>query len=150
MSRIVHVLNGPNLNMLGSRDPEVYGTATLHDLEELCFAEGERLGLIVYCKQSNHEGELIEWIHEAFHDDAAVVGNFGGYTHTSIAIMDALAILKQPVIEVHLSDIHAREPFRHHSYVSLVATDSFVGKGIEGYALALRRLAELWDQGAGS
>ena len=115
------VLNGPNLNLLGRRDPAVYGTATLADVEALCVAEGERLGLRVECRQSNHEGVLIDWIHEAYESGAAVVGNFGAYTHTSIAIMDALAVLTTPVVEVHISDIHAREEFRHLSYVGKVA-----------------------------
>jgi 3-dehydroquinate dehydratase-2 len=99
----------------------------------------------VDCRQSNHEGQLIDWIQEAFASGAAVVGNFGGYTHTSIAIMDALDVLETPVVEVHISDIHAREEFRHHSYVSLVADDAVIGKGVEGYAEALRRVAALWD-----
>ena len=143
--RTVHVLNGPNLNLLGHRDPDVYGTATLADVEQLCHDEGDRLGLQVLCHQSNHEGTLIDWIHEAFEQEAAVVGNFGAYTHTSIAIMDALAVITAPVVEVHISDIHAREEFRHHSYVALVADDAVVGEGVDGYAKALRRVAELWS-----
>ena len=145
VTRSVMVLNGPNLNLLGRRDPEVYGTATLADVEALCVAEGERLGLEVECRQSNHEGVLIDWIHEAFGSGAAVVGNFGAYTHTSIAIMDALAVLTAPVVEVHISDIHAREEFRHLSYVGLVAGAAVVGKGVDGYAEALREVVRLWD-----
>jgi 3-dehydroquinate dehydratase-2 len=139
----VYVLNGPNLNLLGRRDPAVYGTATLADVERLCTEEADRLGLALVFRQSNHEGQLIDWIHEAFEAGAAVVGNFGGYTHTSIAIMDALAVVEAPVVEVHISDIHAREEFRHRSYVSLVADDAVIGLGVEGYALALRRVARL-------
>ncbi|WP_148573930.1 type II 3-dehydroquinate dehydratase [Nocardioides caldifontis] len=144
MSRTVLVLNGPNLNLLGRRDPAVYGTATLADVERMCREEGERLDLTVDCRQSNHEGQLIDWVHEAFETGAAVVGNFGGYTHTSIAIMDALAVVEAPVVEVHISDIHAREEFRHRSYVSLVADAAVIGKGVAGYPEALRKVAELW------
>jgi 3-dehydroquinate dehydratase II len=144
VSRRVLVLNGPNLNLLGRRDPDVYGTATLVDVEALCVAEGERLGLRVECRQSNHEGLLIDWIHEAFASGWAVVGNFGAYTHTSIAIMDALAVVEAPVVEVHISDIHARERFRHRSYVGLVADAAVIGRGVEGYAEALREVARLW------
>jgi 3-dehydroquinate dehydratase II len=145
VSRTVLVLNGPNLNLLGRRDPAVYGTATLADVEQLCADEAERLGLAVECRQSNHEGQLIDWVHEAFERGAAVVANFGGYTHTSVALMDALAVVEAPVVEVHISDIHAREEFRHHSYVALVADASVVGEGVAGYPRALRKVAELWD-----
>ena len=140
------VLNGPNLNLLGRRDPAVYGTATLADVEALCRAEGENLGLRVDCRQSNHEGLLIDWIHEAFGAGAAIVGNFGAFTHTSIAIMDALAVVTAPVVEVHISDIHAREEFRHRSYVGMVADAAVIGQGVGGYATALRRVVELWDR----
>lgn len=137
------VLNGPNLNLLGRRDPGVYGTATLADVEALCVTEGERLGLEVECRQSNHEGQLIDWIHEALDSGAAVVGNFGAYTHTSIAIMDALAVLTAPVVEVHISDIHAREDFRRLSYVGKVADAAVIGQGVDGYAQALREVDRL-------
>jgi 3-dehydroquinate dehydratase-2 len=145
VSRTVYVLNGPNLDLLGRRDPEVYGTATLADVERLCADEGQRLGLDVVFRQSNHEGQLIDWVHEAFEAGAAVVANFGGYTHTSIALMDALAVVTGPVVEVHISDIHAREEFRRHSYVSLVADHVIAGRGISGYAEALVRVAELLE-----
>ena len=144
-SRSVHVLNGPNLNLLGRRDPAVYGTATLADVERLCSDEAGRLGLALVFRQSNHEGVLIDWIHEAFEAGAAVVGNFGGLTHTSISIMDALAVVEAPVVEVHISDIHAREEFRHRSYVSMVADDAVIGQGVDGYPEAIRRVAQLWD-----
>jgi 3-dehydroquinate dehydratase-2 len=147
MTRSALVLNGPNLNMLGQRDPEVYGTATLADVEEVCRREGKALRLGVECFQSNHEGELIDRIHEAYRTGAAVVGNFGAYTHTSVAIMDALALLTAPVVEVHLSNIHAREEFRHHSYVSRVADAVIVGAGVNGYALALRQVAHMLETG---
>jgi len=143
-ARTVFVLNGPNLNLLGHRDPEVYGHATLADVEQMCREEADRLGFELVFRQSNHEGELIDWIHEAFFTGAAVIGNFGAYTHTSIAIHDALEVLTAPVVEVHISDIHAREEFRHHSYVGLVAADAVIGEGVDGYPHALRRLAELW------
>ena len=143
--RTVYVLNGPNLDLLGRRDSDIYGLATLADVERLCAEEAEALGLDLVFRQSNHEGVLIDWVHEAFDAGAAIVGNFAAYTHTSIAIMDALAVLETPVVEVHISDIHAREEFRRHSYVSLVADDAVIGKGVEGYRLALRRVAELWS-----
>jgi 3-dehydroquinate dehydratase II len=146
MTRTVFVLNGPNLNLLGRRDPDVYGTATLADVERLCSEEAARLGVRLVFRQSNHEGTLIDWIHEAFETGAAVVGNFGGYTHTSVAIMDALAVIEAPVVEVHISDIHAREEFRHHSYVALVADDAVIGRGVDGYPQALRKVADLWDR----
>jgi 3-dehydroquinate dehydratase-2 len=133
----------PNLNLLGHRDPATYGTATLADVEKMCAEEASRLDFELVFRQSNHEGVLIDWIHEAFALGAPVVGNFGAYTHTSIAIMDALAVLTAPVVEVHISDIHAREEFRHHSFVSLVATDAIIGQGVDGYPRALRRVAEL-------
>lgn len=144
MPRTVFVLNGPNLNLLGRREPTVYGTATLADVEALCAAECDRLGLQLVFRQSNHEGVLIDWVQEAFETGAAVVGNFGGYTHTSIALMDALDVLTAPVVEVHISDIHAREEFRRTSYVGLVADDHVIGLGVDGYPEALRRVAGLW------
>lgn len=139
----VFVLNGPNLDLLGRRDPAIYGRATLADVERMCAEEAERLGFDLVFRQSNHEGVLIDWIHEAIELRAPLIGNFGAYTHTSIAIMDALAVLDAPIVEVHISDIHAREGFRHTSYVSLVATDAIIGKGVDGYPMALRRVAEL-------
>jgi 3-dehydroquinate dehydratase-2 len=142
----VFLLNGPNLNLLGRRDRTIYGTATLADVEQLCRDEAARLGLGLDFRQSNHEGVLIDWIHEAIGLGAPVVGNFGAYTHTSIAIMDALMNVEAPVIEVHISDIHAREDFRRTSYVTLVATEAIIGKGVEGYVLALQRVARLWDR----
>jgi 3-dehydroquinate dehydratase-2 len=142
----VFVLNGPNLNLLGRRDRTIYGDATLADVERLCVEEARRLGLTTDFRQSNHEGVLIDWVHEAIAVGAPVVGNFGAYTHTSIALMDALDNVEAPVIEVHISDIHAREDFRHTSYISLVATEVIVGQGVAGYPLALRRVAALWDR----
>ena len=147
MSRSVLVLNGPNLNLLGRRDPNVYGTVTLADIEDLCRKTGAELGLDVEVFQTNHEGELVDRIHAAVAAGQAVVGNFGAYTHTSIAIMDALAVLEAPVVEVHLSNVHAREPFRRRSYVSQVADAVIAGAGAHGYALALRHVAQLLEAG---
>ena len=143
----VFVLNGPNLNLLGRRDRTIYGDATLADVERLCAEEAERLGLTTDFRQSNHEGVLIDWIHEAIGIGAPVVGNFGAYTHTSIAIMDALANVEAPVVEVHISDIHAREEFRHTSYVSPVATAVIAGLGAPGYVSAALAIKDLMGSG---
>lgn len=138
----VLVVNGPNLDLLGHREPAVYGTATLADLEARCHSCAADLGLHVDARQSNHEGVLIDTVHEAMTGHAGVIVNPGGYTHTSVALRDALVALPVPVVEVHLSNVHAREAFRTHSYVSPVATAVIAGAGITGYELALRLLAE--------
>lgn len=135
------LLNGPNLNMLGTRQPEVYGHATLADVERDFAVLGAELGFDVVCKQSNYEGQLVEWIQEARETAAAIVMNPAAYTHTSVAILDALNMFDGPVAEVHISDIYQREEFRHHSYVSLRADITIAGKGVEGYAIALRDVA---------
>ena len=141
---IVLLLSGPNLNLLGERQPEIYGTATLADHVATATAEAERHGLAVEHLQSNHEGELIDWIHEARLHHCGIVINPGAYSHTSVAILDALnACDGLPVVEVHLSNIHRRESFRHHSYVSLVASGVVAGFGTQGYVVALQRLAHL-------
>jgi 3-dehydroquinate dehydratase-2 len=142
MAKRVLVLNGPNLNMLGVREPATYGSQTLADIEKMCKAEGKKLGLTVICKQSNREGELVEWIQQALGTAEAIIINPAGYSHTSVAIRDALSAVKLPTVEVHLSNIHAREEFRHHSYVSAVATGVICGLGAAGYRLALSALAE--------
>jgi 3-dehydroquinate dehydratase-2 len=142
MANSVLVLNGPNLNMLGLREPETYGADTLGDVEKMCMSEGKKLGLKVTCRQSNHEGELVTWIQEARGKFDGLIINPGAYSHTSIAIHDALRILDIPIIEVHLTNIHARERFRHHSYVSPVATGVVLGLGAVGYKLALTAMAE--------
>jgi 3-dehydroquinate dehydratase-2 len=142
MAKRVLVLNGPNLNMLGVREPGTYGTQTLADIEKMCKTEGKKLGLTVTCKQSNREGELVEWIQQALGTAEAIIINPGGYSHTSVAIHDAIRAVGLPVIEVHLSNIHAREEFRHHSYVSAVALGVICGLGAAGYRLALSALAE--------
>jgi len=135
------LVNGPNLNLLGSREPEVYGTVTLADIEKLATATAAEFGLDLRAVQSNHEGVLIDEIHRARLDCCGVVINPGAFTHTSIAIADALTAISLPVAEVHLTNIHRRESFRHHSYVSAVAEMVVVGAGAEGYAVAVRHLA---------
>ena len=143
MARPVLILNGPNLNMLGLRQPEIYGRETLADIEAACRAQGERLGLAVDFRQSNVEGELVGWIQEARGRAAAVVINAAAYTHSSIAILDALLLLDVPVVEVHLSNIHRRESFRHHSYVAGAATGMICGFGSRGYLMALDAVAAM-------
>jgi 3-dehydroquinate dehydratase-2 len=143
MPKTVYVLNGPNLNLLGQREPEVYGRETLADVEAGCARLAAELGLGLRFLQSNHEGELVGWIHEARGAAAGIVINPAAYTHTSIAILDALAAFEGPVLEVHISNVHRRESFRHRSYVSLRADGVIAGCGTEGYGLALRRMATL-------
>lgn len=138
----VLVLNGPNLNLLGQRQPDVYGTTTLADLEITCTAHAAKLGLDLAFMQSNHEGVLIDAIHAAKDTHGGLVINAGAYTHTSIALMDAVASVEVPMVEVHLSNIHAREPFRHVSYLSRVAIGQICGFGPKGYLMALDALAE--------
>lgn len=143
MGKQIYILNGPNLNLLGRRQPEIYGAETLEDVLARAGGVAKALGLTVRGLQSNHEGELIGWIHEARDKAAGIVINPGAFTHTSVAILDALNAFDGPVIEVHISNIHKREAFRHHSYVSLRADGVIAGCGTEGYDLALRRLATL-------
>jgi 3-dehydroquinate dehydratase-2 len=137
----LYVLNGPNLNLLGSRETSVYGATTLADIEKLCGTAAKKHGLDLVFKQSNHEGELVDWLHEAKAKAVGVVINPGAYTHTSVALHDAIRAIGLPVIEVHLSNIFAREEFRHHSYVSPVARGVICGLGPEGYGLAIDGLA---------
>ena len=137
------VLNGPNLNLLGQRQPEIYGRDTLASVEANCRKLGEELGLDLDFKQSNHEGVLIDWIHEARTSAAGLIMNPGAFTHTSVAIMDAMKTCEFPILEVHISNVHQREAFRHHSYISLVATAVMAGFGVHGYELALRHIAHL-------
>ncbi|MBO9400019.1 type II 3-dehydroquinate dehydratase [Shimia sp. R9_3] len=143
MSSTIYILNGPNLNLLGKREPEIYGHDTLADVETSCAAVGASLGLSVKLLQSNHEGELVDWIHEARAQAAGIIINPAAYSHTSVAILDALNTFEGPVLEVHISNIHKREPFRHHSYVSARAEGVIAGFGVEGYALAMRRMGTL-------
>lgn len=142
MSGVVLVLNGPNLNLLGQRDPAQYGTATLADIEASVRERARAAGLDVDFRQSNHEGALVDWIQQARENTAGVVINPGAYGHTSIAIRDALEMLTCPIVEVHLSNVHAREDFRHHSHLSSVATGVIVGLGAQGYVLAIDAIAQ--------
>ena len=138
----VLLLNGPNLNLLGRREPEIYGRGSLADLEAACRRRAGELGLGLECRQSNHEGALVDWIQEAPGQFDGLVINPGALTHTSVALLDALQAVQLPTIEVHLSNIHRREAFRHHSYVSLAADGVIVGLGRRGYLLALEALAD--------
>lgn len=137
------VLNGPNLNRLGQRQPEVYGRTTLADVEQRLSERAAELGVSIECKQSNHEGELIDWVHEAADAGAAVIINPGGLTHTSVSLRDALAEITDGAgfVEVHISNVHAREEFRKHSYLSPIARGVIAGLGVQGYELALEYLA---------
>lgn len=147
MAKTVFVLNGPNLNLLGTREPGIYGAHTLADVQGLCEAAAARHGLALRFHQSNHEGQLIDWIHEAgqMHAQgqlAAVVLNAGAYTHTSVALMDAVKGTGVPLLELHISNVHAREPFRHHSYLSPIARAVVCGLGTAGYALSIEAVAQ--------
>ena len=148
MSRLVYVLNGPNLNLLGKRQPHIYGHETLADVERDCRKLAEELKLELRFHQSNREYELIDWIHEAREDGAGIVINPAAFTHTSVALLDALNTFEGPVIECHISQVHKREAFRHHSYVSTRSDGVIAGFGTQGYQLGLRRIARLIDDAA--
>jgi 3-dehydroquinate dehydratase-2 len=143
----VLVLNGPNLGRLGRREPDVYGATTYADLVARCESTGREVGLQVDVRQTEHEGELIGWLHEAADEGIPVVLNAGAWTHTSVAIRDACAQRTAPLVEVHISNVHVREEFRHHSYISAVASGVIVGLGVGGYALALRWIADELAEG---
>jgi 3-dehydroquinate dehydratase-2 len=145
VSRHVLVLNGPNLGRLGAREPDVYGATTYAELEALCIGGGSELGLDVDVRQTEHEGELLEWLHGAADAGTPVVLNAGALTHTSVALGDACAMLTGPLVEVHISNVHKREQYRHHSYVSAHASGVIVGLGVEGYVLALSWLSSRLD-----
>ena len=146
MAKTVYVLNGPNLNLLGTREPQTYGRATLKDVEKLCRDTAKHHKLEVEFRQSNHEGELVDWVHEAGAKKAAgVVINAGGYTHSSVAIRDAVSAIAVPVFEVHISNIFAREDFRHFSHIAPVAKGTLCGFGVNVYALAIGGLASMLD-----
>ncbi len=147
MGPTILILNGPNLNLLGAREPEVYGRQTLGEIEAMCVEKGKELALEVDFRQSNNEGELVEWIQQARGSAAGIVINAGALTHTSVAILDALRAVELPVAEVHLSNIFRREPFRRHSYVAEAARGVICGFGGQGYALALEAMARLVDDG---
>ncbi len=140
---LIAVLNGPNLNMLGQREPNLYGRATLDDIEQLCLHTAEKLGLAIDFRQTNMEGELISWVQECRKRVQGIVVNPAGYTHTSIALLDALLSIDLPIIEVHISNIYRREAFRHHSYVSRAAVGVICGLGVGGYSLALQAITNL-------
>ncbi len=148
MSRTVFVLNGPNLNLLGKRQPHIYGHETLADVERDCRTLAQELGLELRFHQSNREYEIIDWVHEARGAAGGIAINPAAFTHTSVAILDALNAFDAPVIEVHISNVHKREEFRHHSFVSTRADGVIAGFGTQGYLLALRRLARLIDDAA--
>ncbi len=137
------ILNGPNLNLLGTREPDIYGAETLADIEAAAVARATMLGLGIDFRQSNSEGELVDWIHEARDSAAGLIINAGAYTHTSVALLDALMVFDKPVIEVHLSNIYQRDEFRHHSYISKAATGVICGLGGTGYELAIEALAKI-------
>ena len=147
MANTVFILNGPNLNLLGKREPHIYGHETLADVEADCRRLAGEFGLDVRFHQSNREYELIDWIHEAREVAAAIIINPAGFTHTSVAILDALKMFEGPIIELHISNVHQREEFRHHSYVSAVAKGVLAGFGTHGYQLALRHVARLLEAG---
>ena len=149
MSRVAFVLNGPNLNLLGKRQPEIYGRETLADVEAACRRAGAELGLEIEFRQTNAEFMLIDWIHEARERAAGIVINPAAFSHTSVAVLDALKACDIPILEVHISNIHQREEFRHHSFVSSVAAGVIAGFGTQGYTLALQRLATLVGNNAG-
>ena len=144
MTKSIAILNGPSLNLLGEREPDIYGTTTLADIEQMCrtTAEAHKLGLLFF-RQSNHEGQIIDWIQEARGKAAGLMINPAGFTSTSIAILDALKTFNGPIIEVHLSNIHQRESYRHHSYVSYAATGVIMGFGAQGYVRAIDALATM-------
>ncbi len=143
MTRSIHILNGPNLNLLGLRQPEIYGRDTLDDVARACAAIGAEAGFETRLLQSNWEGQIVDWIHDARQQAAGIIINPAALTHTSVAVLDALNTFDGPVIEVHISQIHKRETFRHHSYVSARADAVMAGFGIHGYALAMRHMAHL-------
>ncbi|WP_105419467.1 type II 3-dehydroquinate dehydratase [Neorhizobium sp. T25_27] len=143
MSKTIFVLNGPNLNMLGKREPSIYGAATLKDVEKDCIAAGRELGFDVDFRQSNHEGVLIDWMHEANEKAVGVAINAGAYTHTSIALHDAIKAISVPVIELHISNVHAREEFRHHSMIAPAVKGVICGFGTASYILALHALKSI-------
>jgi 3-dehydroquinate dehydratase II len=145
MTDTIMILNGPNLNLLGTRQPEVYGHDTLESIEETCRALGLSLGLEIDFRQSNTEGQLVDWIQEARTTCRGMIVNAGAYTHTSVAMLDALLAVEIPVIEVHLSNIHQRDEFRHHSYISKAALGMICGLGAHGYELALEALAKKFN-----
>jgi 3-dehydroquinate dehydratase-2 len=143
MSKPVLVINGPNLNMLGTREPHIYGSTTLADVEKMCHDRAKQVGLTLSCHQSNSEQQIIEWIHGAINGADGIIINPAAFTHTSVAILDALNMIKAPIIELHISNPHKREAFRHHSYITLAATALICGLGVNGYPIAVEAMAGL-------
>ena len=143
MSKPIFVLNGPNLNLLGTREPHIYGSTTIAQVEAMCHARAKELGLTVSFRQSNYEGKIVDWIQEALNEADGIVINAAALTHTSVAILDALKNFKGPIIELHISNPHQREAFRHHSYVTPIATAMMSGFGVEGYPMALEGISLL-------
>lgn len=150
MTKPVFIINGPNLNLLGTREPHIYGSTTLPEVHRMCEERARQLGLSVDCRQSNHEGEIVTWIHEAIHGASGIIINPAAYTHTSVAILDALQNVKAPIIELHISNPHKREEFRHRSFVTPAATGMICGFGVAGYPLALDAIAMLIKARAGA
>lgn len=136
------ILNGPNLNMLGTRQPEIYGSTTLADVEEMCVTKATEMGVDLECRQTNHEGVLVDWIQQAKGVFDGIIINAGAYTHTSIAIMDAVNAVQIPTLELHVSNIMEREKFRHTSYIGMVSFDAIMGHGTDGYLMAMDRMVE--------
>jgi len=147
MSKPIYILNGPNLNRLGTREPQIYGSTTLKQVEEMCHARAQSHGHTIRFLQSNHEGQLVEWVHEAIDGGSGLIINPAGYTNTSIAILDALKMFDGPSIEVHISNIHKREEYRHRSFISYAVTGSIAGLGVQGYLLAIDAVKGLLEAG---
>ena len=145
MSKPIYILNGPNLNLLGTREPHIYGATTLRQVEEMCKARAEKRGLTISFHQSNSEAQIIDWIHGGINGADGIIINPAAFTHTSVAILDALNMVKIPIIELHISNPHKREAFRHHSYVTLAATALICGLGANGYPLAVDAMADLLE-----
>lgn len=143
MAKPILIINGPNLNLLGTREPHIYGSTTLAELEAACRTRAQVLGVEVVCRQSNHEGQIVDWIHDAINGVDGIIINAGAYTHTSVAILDALKNVTAPIIELHISIPHQREAFRHHSFITPAATAMICGLGVAGYPLALDAMAGL-------
>jgi 3-dehydroquinate dehydratase II len=145
VSKPILILNGPNLNLLGTREPHIYGSTTLAEVEEMCRRRAEKRGLTIVFRQSNSEAEIIDWIQGGINSAEGIIINPAAFTHTSVAILDALSMVKHPIIELHISNPHKREAFRHHSYVTLAATAVICGLGVNGYPLAVDAMADLLE-----
>ena len=147
MSKPIYILNGPNLNLLGTREPEIYGRMTLDDVKSMCKERAKSRGLKIFFEQSNNETQIIDWVHQAIDDADGIIINPAAFTHTSVAILDALKNVPAPIIELHISNTHQREPFRHHSYVTQAASGLILGFGIDGYAMAVDAMANMLEAG---